>query len=140
MVGWRALGPALLVVLTFAACGSTSKTSTPAAMTPVETHANPEAEQQGTAQTESASSEPLVQPAETQQAETKTGKDKFSGQDAINYEDAEAVCGSHPRAQIARELGLPSNTGPGDIAHAYSHTYTGTSQQAVFEGCLAGVR
>jgi hypothetical protein len=53
-------------------------------------------------------------------------------------EDAEAVCGSYDRQEIARQLG--TSTDPIEIAEEYATGYREIVRQDAFEGCLRGLR
>jgi hypothetical protein len=109
---------ACLAATGIAACGSSSSTATEA---PVPTQAEAPTEEESTPETEHADS------------------GGFTGQDANNYETAKTTCSAFPRSQIAEEYGLAAGADPSDIARAVSHGYKPAFQQAVFEGCLAGL-
>lgn len=71
---------------------------------------------------------------------TKTGAAKFTGQHRENYNIAKASCGAFPPAKVARDLGLPASADPVRIAETLAADYRPAFRQAVFEGCLRGLR
>jgi hypothetical protein len=87
---------------------------------------------------ETSAAQPTPEPAQPAAPEAKASGG-FSGQDATNYENAKAAC-ELPKSQVAKEVGLEPDAEPSDIAQAYSQGYRGSFQQAVLEGCLAGLK
>jgi hypothetical protein len=73
-------------------------------------------------------------------AEPTTGADKFSGESASVYSDANALCSAFPPEKIARDLGIQADTSTSEgivsIAEAFAEGYRGDVHQAAFEGCL----
>ncbi|MEK6276928.1 MAG: hypothetical protein AABM29_02810 [Actinomycetota bacterium] len=63
----------------------------------------------------------------------------FTGVHAENYEIAKVACGQPPKAQAARDLGLPESADEFAIAEEYASAYQPAFQQANFEGCLDGL-
>jgi hypothetical protein len=107
-----------LAVLLLTGCGSDAGSSTaPAPKPKPTTAANPTA---------------TVKPT--------TGRAKFTGVHRGNYDDAKATCSVFSRARVAHDLGLDRSANVVDIAQKFSEGYRPAFRQAVFEGCLAGLK
>jgi len=68
---------------------------------------------------------------------TATGAAKFTGVDRENYAMAKDSCSAFPASKLAKEYGVAND--PPEIAMAVSKGYRKPFQQAVFDGCLAGL-
>jgi len=73
-------------------------------------------------------------------AKPTTGRAKFTGLDRGNYDDAKTTCSVFSRAKVAHDLGLDRSANVVDIAQKFSEGYRPAFRQAVFEGCLAGLK
>lgn len=63
----------------------------------------------------------------------------FTGTDAENYEIAKMSCGAFSQEEVAKDLGMPASADAVEIAEEFASGYQPAYQQAVFEGCLAGL-